>query len=146
MCQSRPRVAVSGTGRHCHPWFAADGYLAQIAGNWRTGLFASVVGEGPCAADIGAFGVVGVRTEEVAACAGLTVGSTWAAITSLGGAFGDDGVSGQPPRLHHPNSTRDRTWQDWVWSEEDGGSSLLEISWKRKIRSQKDYFLAIVEL
>ena len=82
MCQSRPRVAVSGTGRHCHPWFAADGYLAQIAGNWRTGLFASVVGEGPCAADIGAFGVVGVRTEEVAACAVLTAGPASAAITS----------------------------------------------------------------
>ena len=95
----------------------------------------------PCATNIGAFTVISVRIEDVVACAGPAS----ATITSLSGVLGDDGAFEQLLRRPRPNSSLDRTWLGLVWSTEVDGLSQLEMNLRRKIRSQKDYFLAIVE-
>ena len=61
----------------------------------------------------------------------------------MSGVLGDDGAFVQ--LLRRPRPSPDRTLLGLVWSTEVDGSSLLEMNLRRKIRSQKDYFLAIVE-
>ena len=63
----------------------------------------------------------------------------------MSGVLGGDGAFVQLLRRPRPNSSLDRTWLGLVWSTEVDGSSLLEMNSKRRIRSRKDYFLAIVE-